>query len=213
MTNEEFIKSVTLDGEEWRDVVGYEGYYIVSSFGRVISLSKKVNTHRGYRTTIPKLLSPSEHRKTGYLRVTLSKTGIHSQYLVHRLVATAFIDNKELKPMIDHIDRNKHNNNVSNLRWCTITENMHNPLTIEHCRNMNLGRIYPTLRKPIIAIKDGIVVKQYQSIKDAVNEGFTRCGISNCCAGRDQTHYGYKWMYLSDYENLINQNVNERLPN
>lgn len=203
MTNEEFIKSVTLDGEEWRDVVGFEGLYMVSSFGRFISLSKVVPIHHGQRTTRPKLLIPSKHKSTGYLRVTLSKDGIHKSILVHRLVATAFLPNPNSKPMIDHIDRNKHNNRIDNLRWCTISENMNNPLTIEHCRNLNLGRVYPTLRRPVVALKNGIVVKQYDSIKSAIKDGFTNCGIINCCVGRDQSHYGYQWMYLSDYENLL----------
>lgn len=212
MTNEEFINSIKLEGEEWRDVVGYEGFYMVSSYGRFVSLSRKVPTSYGYRITKPKLIKPSEHKSTGYLRVTLSKNGIHVSIHAHRLVASSFIPNPYAKPMIDHLDRNKHNNRINNLRWCTLSENMNNPLTVEHCRNMNLGREYPTLRRPVVALKDGVIAKQYDSIKSAIADGFTNCGIINCCAGRDQSHYGYKWMYLSDYENLVNKSKNS-LPN
>ena len=149
---------------------------MVSNYGRIISVSRPAPTFYG------------------------SKNKVHTVELLHRLVAIAFIENKDSKPMIDHIDRNKQNNRVDNLRWCTLSENMNNPLTVEHCRNMNIGRVYPTLRKPVVAIKNGVVVKQYCSIQSAVDDGFTRCGVSNCCAGRNPTHYGYKWMYLSDYE-------------
>lgn len=50
MTNEEFIKSISLEGEIWKDVIGYEGLYMVSSFGRVISLERQVPNGKSYRT-------------------------------------------------------------------------------------------------------------------------------------------------------------------
>ena len=203
MTDKEFIESIRLEGEEWRDVVGWEGYYMVSSFGRVASLTKEVPTYYGTRVIPCRLLSPSIGTN-GYCKVILCLNANNRKYVtVHRLVAEAFMPNPDNKPQIDHIDRNKQHNNVNNLRWCTLSGNMHNPLTIEHCRNLNLGRVYPTLRKPVVSIKNGVVVKQYSSIQEAVDDGFTRCAVSNCCAGRESTHYGYKWMYLSDYEKLL----------
>ena len=210
MKNKEFIKSITLDGEEWRNVVGYEGLYMVSSFGRIMSLTKEVSSRYGTRTITCKLLSPS-NSTDGYCKVILCLNANNRKHVkVHRLVAEAFIPNPKNKPQIDHIDRNRKNNNVNNLRWCTHLENMRNPKTIEHCRKLNLGRVYPTLRKPVVSIKNGIVVKQYGSIQEAVNDGFTRCGVSNCCAGRNPTHYGYKWMYLSDYEKSLAKSVSQR---
>ena len=178
---------------------------MVSSFGRVVSLTKKVPTYYGVRTIPCKLLSPSISNY-GYCKVILCLNANDRKHVtVHRLVAEAFIPNPNSKPQVDHIDRNRKNNKVDNLRWCSLLENMHNPLTVEHCRNLNLGRVYPTLRKPVVSIKNGAVIKQYGSIQEAVDDGFTRCGVSNCCAGRNPTHYGYKWMYLSDYENSCHQ--------
>lgn len=54
---------------------------------------------------------------------------------LHRVVAKLFIPNPENKPFIDHIDGNKHNNRVDNLRWCTSKENANNPNTIEAHKN------------------------------------------------------------------------------
>ena len=60
--------------------------------------------------------------KDGYLIVKFTK----KNYRVHRLVALAFIDNPDDKPMVDHIDRDKSNNNLINLRWATCSENLIN---------------------------------------------------------------------------------------
>ena len=65
----------------------------------------------------------------GYQHVTLQINGKPKRFRVHRLVAEAFIPNPENKPEIDHIDGNKSNNNVNNLRWCTHKENMNNHIT------------------------------------------------------------------------------------
>lgn len=207
MTNEELLRSISLEGEEWRDVVGYEGIYTVSSFGRIISNRRTANIKHGVRIVQPKLLSPVI-KKTGYCQIILSKEGNHKFALIHQLVAQAFIENPENKPMVDHIDRNKQNNHVSNLRWCTLSENMNNPLTVQHCKQMNTGLEFPEHRKPVVSLKEGVLIKKYNSIKDTVEDGFVPNQVSSVCAGRWQTHKGFQWMYLSDYESLINKSKN-----
>lgn len=94
----------------------------------------------------------------GYLYVTIK--GRHKK--VHRLVTEAFLENKDEKPCIDHIDRNKLNNHVSNLRFVTHKENSNNPRTIAHLKEV--GKRYRSeYGKPVVD-KNG---NRYISIIDA----------------------------------------------
>lgn len=102
--------------EEWRDIKGYEGLYQVSNLGRIKSLPKM----RGFVLQESKI--KNEEYSNGYVRCKLHKGKESRKFLVHRLVAEAFIPNPENKPQIDHIDRIRNNNNVANLRWCTPKE-------------------------------------------------------------------------------------------
>lgn len=101
--------------EVWKDVPGYEGLYKVSSYGKVMSLKKNLF---GKYVDCEKLLTPSED-KDGYLRLSLVKDKKEKKFMVHRLVAMAFIDNPENLPQINHKDEIKTNNSVDNLEWCT----------------------------------------------------------------------------------------------
>jgi hypothetical protein len=95
---------------------------------------KTITTHPNYEVSdagevrnivTGKVLKPGL-TADGYHRVTLYIDGAESKWLVHRLVALHFIENPENKPDVDHIDRDKTNNHVSNLRWATCSENMQN---------------------------------------------------------------------------------------
>lgn len=101
-----------MNEEIWKDVVGYEGLYLISSNGNVKSISR-----RGATGKILKL------NKRRYARVVLTKSCIQHTLSVHRIVATAFITNPSNKPQVNHKDGNKLNNSVSNLEWSTPSEN------------------------------------------------------------------------------------------
>ena len=87
--------------EIWKDVPGFEGLYQVSSLGNVKSLGNDKNRK-------DKLLKPGNDR--GYKFVILSKDGTKRRLQVHRLVASAFIDNPNNLPVVNHKDEKKENN-------------------------------------------------------------------------------------------------------
>lgn len=112
--------------EIWKDVVGYENIYEVSSFGNVRthknkrSWSKRHNTWRYWKQRTLKNKTPNGRD----VRVTLWKDGKTKDWLAHRLVAYAFIPNHDKrKNSINHIDGNPKNNHISNLEWCDHYEN------------------------------------------------------------------------------------------
>lgn len=100
----------------WKDIPGYEGKYQVSNTGRVRSLNYG-------RTGKIKVLKQGT-KDNGYKVVVIYKNGKRKKYLVHRLVAQAFIPNPNNYPIINHKDENKTNNAVWNLEWCTYEYNV-----------------------------------------------------------------------------------------
>jgi len=99
--------------EEWAELPGYKGKYLVSNFGDVKSFKR-------YRHGIIRKLSKS---RKGYLVLLLNKNDGGKQFRIHRLVATLFIPMVEGKCQVNHIDGNKENNRVDNLEWCNNSEN------------------------------------------------------------------------------------------
>jgi len=110
----------------FKDVAGYEGLYAVNEMGEVWSYEKisPIGVHGGEVKRGGHLLKPMRaNQRTTHQRVILTKEGKRKQYLVHRLVAQAFIPNPDKLPFINHKDCNPENNHASNLEWCSAKQN------------------------------------------------------------------------------------------
>lgn len=211
MTNEEFIQSIALPDEEWKEVPGLEGYCLASSLGRIVSCGRYVNSSYGSIKWKEPKLQVANCDKNGYCSVSISIQGKQKRVLVHRLIAKAFIPNPENKSDIDHIDANRSNNLKSNLRWCTKSENNRNPITASRNSSAKRGKQHPHNFSPVVGIKDGIVVHSYKSAKFAITDGYSVDAIYQACKGKRKTYKGMIWMYLSDYESLV-QYIKELYP-
>lgn len=108
----------------WKDVVGYEGIYEVSNTGDVRTHKNKTTftEMHGERKWKQRILK-QKVSKDNTCRVSLWKSGQEQTWLVHRLVAFAFIPEVPGKEFINHIDGSRLNNDVNNLEWCTYVEN------------------------------------------------------------------------------------------
>lgn len=104
--------------EFWKDIKGYEGFYQVSNLGRVKSLAKYQKGNGGSIFWRKETILKPANSGRGYLMVVLIKNKKRKSYILHRLVADAFIPNPYNLPQVNHKDENKTNNVVSNLEWC-----------------------------------------------------------------------------------------------
>lgn len=115
--------------EIWKDVAGYEGLYQVSSFGRVKSLGrdKPVGLNGGSYNLGDRILKLGTRRL--YKSVVFSKNGVVKPFAVHRLVAQHFLENKNNKTTVNHINGDKADNRFENLEWATPSEQQRHALS------------------------------------------------------------------------------------
>lgn len=132
----------------------------------------------------------------GYNYVYLCKEGKMFKKFVHKLVAEAFIPNPEHKTQVDHIDTNRANNNVSNLRWSSPKENRNNPLTIQHTCIACGGSGRRIVRYSHIGDFEGIYLTPLKAAQSVGKN--SNVNIQRCCDGVRLQAYGKIWRYEGD---------------
>lgn len=184
--------------EVWKDVVGYEGRYIVSNFGRIRSLYREFVNKRGRIMHITDRVMKTHLDECGYERVKLSGESGAKMTFVHRIVAESFIPNPNNHPMINHIDECKTNNRVDNLEWCDAKYNNVYGNRLELVSKILMCR--SDLSKPVLMCDlSGNVLAEFGSIRDAARRvGGNQSFIGKACKGIYKTAYGHIWRYKNE---------------
>ena len=175
--------------EIFKDISSYEGRYRISNLGKVKSLTRYVRHYAGGEKIIKERLLKQFDRGKGYYFVRLCKHGIVKNYLIHRLVATAFISNLENKPEINHKNGIRHDNKVGNLEWATRSENVLYSFRV-------LGVISSQRKRVVQYDLNGNMLNIFESATAAAKfiNGF-QGSISRNCRGETKTVYGFKYKY------------------
>lgn len=166
----------------WKEVAGYEGLYLVSDEGQILSLPRVVNNGHCEFVKPGRILKPGlrGNEEMKYEFVILVSNGVARHESVHRLVATAFVSKSDGCDHVNHKDHNPLNNRADNLEWCTQQYNN------EYGHN-----------KPILQFtENGELIAKYKNITFASKvTGIGRTAINNCLTGWATTSGGYKWKY------------------
>lgn len=186
--------------EIWKDIPGYEGIYQASNTGKIRSIDRVVCflSHKGNpKTKSVKGVILTQRKSFGrYYSVKLCKPGNERHFMfVHRLVAMAFIPNPRNFEQVNHKDGNIHNNNVENLEWVTMSQN------VKHAyeTGLNYGLKYELSphNRPVLQFdKNGNFIKRWISATKAAEKlGFCKQGIYQVCIHKIKTYKGYFWKY------------------
>ena len=175
--------------EIWKDIVGYEGLYQISNLGNVRSLN--------YNHTGKVGILKGGYNPAGY-RIVLFNTADKGKnyFTIHRLVAQTFIPNPENKPCIDHINGDRSDNRVENLRWVTQEENQNFPLAKKNKSQSQINDSKKSKTVLQLDINTGEVINEFPSGKEVERQlGLDQAHISACCNGKARSAGGYIWKY------------------
>lgn len=201
-----------LEGEIWKSVgfyrgIDFTGCYEVSNKGRLKALDRTVTRGNGRKQFWAERILKQFPDKRGYPRVYLKKDGETRSPRTHQLVALRFVENPNPQEyiQINHKDENKINNCAENLEWCTAKYNNNYGTHPERCSKGVV--LYAKKRRvPVVQLSlDGEFIKKYDSYIDTEQDGFSGTHVSACARGIYHTSKGYKWMKLSDYEKMIQE--------
>ena len=179
--------------EIWRDIEGYEGYYEVSNYGNVRSVSRYINSailHQDRIFMEGRVLKQCTAGR--YNGVSLSKNNIIKRRNVHVLVARAFPETCGEwfdGCVVDHVDGNARNNNAENLRVTTQYGNIHNPIS----EKRRVSAVVKSTGMPVNAKKNGVVIRSFPSAMQAAEFFSVSDGtIRNIIRGKSNFNVGYE---------------------
>jgi len=166
-------------GEIWKNVIGYEEFYEVSSMGRVKTKECSRISIKKRKIFLKSRLIKGWVSNVGYPSVVLrDKNNILKTLSVHRLVAMAFLENKSNKPVVNHKSGIKTDNNIENLEWCTYAENaihahkegLMNPISgvMHPCAKLDNDKV-KHIRETVGVMSNSKLADMYNVSRGAIN--------------------------------------------
>lgn len=190
---------------EWKYISEYQGIYMVSSSG----LIKRVV---GYGCKRERILV-NKTKSSGYNFICLSKGGKMKYHHVHRLVASAFIENPENKPQVNHKDMNKSNNHVDNLEWCTLSENQVHARKNKVFRKPDMKGFKNPKSIQVAQMDENRKILYYWGTTNDISSEYNICNTAINRAVRCNTmSIGYFWSLISRDEYIKNNNKYKTIP-
>lgn len=189
---------------------------MVSTIGKILFVGRNVTSKNGHIKCIEPHLVSWRELPNGYAIVDLWRNNKPKRMYVHRLVAMTYIPNPNNYPQVDHIDTDKLNCAVKNLRWCSSSMNLLNPITNARLRASLKGnqKLIDWHSKPCVGINlfDPNDVRYYKSQTETAKDGFNPSQVSAACLGKRKNHHGFIFYYKSDYETLVSKSKNSSIP-
>lgn len=184
--------------EKWKDIKGYEGYYQISNLGNVKSLKRVVDTIIGGKLTINEKKLSTNTIENKYVRVMLRGSAGNKLFLVHRLVASHFIENPGNLPVVNHKDEIKSNNWFDNLEWCTTKYNNTYGSSKERMMlHQGFKDAHEKRKKKIYQYYyNGMFLKTWNSIGDAIKN--SKCSAKSIRESLKSTHEEFE-LYIWKY--------------
>lgn len=171
--------------EIWKDIKGYEGYYQISSHGRV-------------RNTKTNKILTGDVNNIGYKRIILYSP-IKQRYFIHRLVAEHFCDGYQENLVVNHIDGNKQNNKAENLEWVTHSQNDLHAFKTKLRKVQGAAAIQTIKKNRKVYMYDlqSNLIKIFSDVDEiATLYNKNREYIQQCCRGLYTFQYKYKLSYI-----------------
>lgn len=181
-----------MNGEIWKDVKGYEGYYKVSNMGQVMSCDRTVYKNGGSYIQKGRILKQGKS-KHGYMKLTFSVNNTLEYISVHQLVAEHFLKKPRVKGIqVNHINNIRHDNRVENLEWVTPKENIQHAAKqgrLACVKGSNNGAATVT-ENMVVEIREKYATRNYYFKELASEYGQTFQNISLIVRGKIWSHVG-----------------------
>lgn len=187
---------MTFEDDICRPVKGLEMFCEASSLGKIYSVERTAKQKNGAEYRVSRRELSQKTNRYGYKVVGFWINGRRKMFSVHRLVMLAFVPEDEKRKNVNHKNGIRSDNRLSNLEWCSKSENAvhaYNVLKSRHGAS-GLTGIKNKLSVAIVGVhKETGQTVEFAALMDAQRSGFRACCISDCLSGKQKTHRNFEW--------------------